>query len=102
MTADAAEEIAVAAQEFGAELKKFVRITGIRLDRYVEFEFSVNDADLTIELILPFAAFDEFCTAQQAVVLHPEPATATDLERLAWRSRQPGLLQRGASRTSST
>ena len=77
-----------------ASMQKFVRVTGTRLDKYVEFEFSVNDADLTVELILPFAAFDEFCRLQNATVLPPDPSTAAHLEQLAWRSRQPGLLRR--------
>jgi len=72
----------------------YVRVTGTRLDRYVEFEFSVNDADLTVELILPFAAFDEFCRQRGATVLPPEPEAAQELEKLAWRTRQPGLLRR--------
>jgi hypothetical protein len=53
-------------------LRKFVRVTGVRSGRYVEFEFSVNDADLTVELILPFAAFEEFCMLQEAVRLTPD------------------------------
>lgn len=77
-----------------APLRKFVRIIGTRLGKYVEFEFSVNDADLAVELILPFEAFDEFCALQNAAVLPPEPAVAGQLEQLAWRSRQPGLLRR--------
>ena len=75
-------------------LKKFVRVTGVRSGRYVEFEFSVNDADLTVELILPFAAFEEFCALQEAVRLPPAEEVASELEKLAWRSRQPGLLRR--------
>ncbi len=75
-------------------LKKFVRITGVRAGRYVEFEFSVNDADLTVELILPLAAFEEFCTLQEAVRLPPAEEAASELEKLVWRSRQPGLLRR--------
>ncbi len=75
-------------------LKKFVRVTGVRSGRYVEFEFSVNDADLTVELILPFAAFEEFCTLQEVVRLQPEGEVANELEKLAWRARQPGLLRR--------
>ncbi len=75
-------------------LKKFVRVTGVRSGRYVEFEFSVNDADLTVELILQFAAFEEFCTLQEAVRLTPEAGVAGELEKLAWRVRQPGLLRR--------
>ncbi len=75
-------------------LRKFVRVTGVRSGRYVEFEFSVNDADLTVELILPFAAFEEFCTLQEAVRLTPDGEVANELEKLAWRARQPGLLRR--------
>jgi len=74
-------------------LRKFVRVIGMRLGRYVEFEFSVNDADLTIELILPIAAFDEFCALHEVTVLPSESATAGDPQHLAWRSRQPGLLK---------
>ncbi len=75
-------------------LKKFVRVTGVRSGRYVEFEFSVNDADLTVELILPVSAFEEFCTLQEATRLPPVAEVANELEKLAWRSRQPGLLRR--------
>ena len=74
-------------------LKKFVRVTGVRSGRYVEFEFSVNDADLTVELILPLAAFEEFCTLQEAVRLQPTSEAASEFEKLAWRARQPGLLR---------
>lgn len=74
--------------------EKFVRVTGTRLDRYVEFEFSVNDSDLMVELILPFEAFDEFCTLQNATVLPPRGDAANLLEQMAWRTRQPGLLRR--------
>lgn len=78
----------------GAPLQSFVRVIGARLDAYVEFEFSLNDRDLTVELILPFRAFEDFCERQNAVVLPPEPAVADALERKAWRLRQPGLLRR--------
>jgi phenol/toluene 2-monooxygenase (NADH) P0/A0 len=76
------------------ELKKYVRVTGIRREKFVEFEFTVNDADLTVELILPFSAFDEFCKYQKAVLLAPEGSVGDELEKLAWRSGQPGLLRR--------
>ena len=86
-----------------AEMQKYVRIIGSRLGRYVEFEFSVNDSDLTVELILPLDAFYEYCHQQNATVQSPEPAVADELERQAWRSRQPGLLRRvkSASEESS-
>ena len=78
-------------------LRKFVRVTGVRSGRHVEFEFSVNDADLTVELILPFSAFEEFCALQDVTRLPPEGEVADAFEKLAWRSRQPGLLRRVAT-----
>ena len=78
-------------------LNKFVRVTGVRSGRYVEFEFSVNDSDLTVELILPFSAFEEFCALQEATRLPPESEVASEFEKLAWRARQPGLLRRVAT-----
>lgn len=75
-------------------LNKFVRVTGVRSGRYVEFEFSVNDSDLTVELILPLAAFEEFCALQEVVRLPPADGVANEFEKLAWRERQPGLLRR--------
>ncbi|HEY0834389.1 MAG TPA: phenol hydroxylase subunit [Azospirillum sp.] len=47
----------------------YIRVVGVRNNRFVEFEFSLNDEDLTVELILPIAAFDEFCRRYDAVVL---------------------------------
>lgn len=80
-----------------ASIKKFVRVTGVRNGRFVEFEFSVNDADLTVELILPLRAFEEFCVLQDVVVLPPRAETAHELEQLAWRTKNPGLLRRVAA-----
>lgn len=56
----------------GDPFKSYVRILGTRLGRYVEFEYSLGDGCLAIELILPLAAFEEFCAARQAVVLPPQ------------------------------
>lgn len=77
--------------------KAFVRVTGTRGDKFVEFEFSVNDNDLMVELILPISAFDEFCVLQDAVALPPAPDAAGAFEQLAWRQRNPGLLRRVTS-----
>jgi len=72
----------------------FVRVLGIRNGRFIEFEFSLGDRDLALELIMPFTAFEEFRLARNAVLLPPDAQTAADLEQLAWRSGQPGLLRR--------
>lgn len=53
----------------GGPGRSTVKVLGTRLDRYVEFEFSLNDPDLTVDLVMPFAAFDEFCAVNGARVL---------------------------------
>jgi phenol hydroxylase P0 protein len=72
----------------------YVRILGTRLGRFVEFEFGIGSEDLKVELILPFQAFAEFCQTRQAEILPPAAEVATELDRLAWRAGQPGLLRR--------
>ena len=45
--------------------RRFVKVTGRRSDGLIEFDFSIGDADLTVELLLPEAAFAEFCQANR-------------------------------------
>lgn len=75
-----------------------VRVLGTRLGRFVEFEFSLGDGDLSVELILPTKAFEEFCRTRSAEVITPDAATAEALEQMAWRAGHPGLLQRTSGR----
>ena len=42
--------------------RKFVRVTERRSDGLVAFEFSIGWPELAVELLLPTAAFEEFCT----------------------------------------
>jgi phenol/toluene 2-monooxygenase (NADH) P0/A0 len=70
-----------------------VRVTGLRRDAYAEFAFTLGDDTLTVELILPFAAFAEFRAARQARVLPPEPEVGAAIERLAWRLHRPELFR---------
>jgi phenol/toluene 2-monooxygenase (NADH) P0/A0 len=78
-----------------------VRVLGTRLGRFIEFEYSLGDGELAIELILPTSAFEEFCRAQNADVLPLDPQTAEEVEMAAWRAGHPGLLRRTAREDSS-
>jgi phenol hydroxylase P0 protein len=40
---------------------RYVRVTARRPDGLVAFEFSIGWPELAVELMLPAAAFDEFC-----------------------------------------
>ncbi len=59
--------------------RKFVRVMRTLPNGLIEFEFAVGDPDVAAELVMPKAAFDEFCQANQVELLtdaKPEPADA--------------------------
>ena len=60
-----------------AGLPALVQVQRDRADGFVEFTFSLGDPDTGVELILPVAAFAEFCTAQNATVI---PAASAPLQ----------------------
>lgn len=49
--------------------RKFVRVTEERADGLVSFEFAIGWPELCVELLLPRAAFAEFCARQQVLRL---------------------------------
>lgn len=62
-----------------------VRITNIDDRGFVEFQFSIGDPNLYLEMALPRAAFDEFCITQQARHLTTEEEKDVDQTELKWR-----------------
>ncbi|MEE3505846.1 MULTISPECIES: phenol hydroxylase subunit [unclassified Pseudomonas] len=59
--------------------KRFVRVTGNRGSRFVEFDFAIGEPGLFVEMILTHEAFAEFC-ATNKVALMPAPTASTDEE----------------------
>ena len=57
--------------------RKFVYVTEERADGLVAFDFSIGWPELSVELILPRAAFDEFC-AKNNVIRLAERTQASD------------------------
>lgn len=57
--------------------KRFVRVTGNRGSRFVEFDFAIGEPGLFVEMILTHEAFVEFC-ATNKVALMPAPTAAMD------------------------
>lgn len=49
--------------------RKFVRVMRTLPNGLIEFEFAIGDPDVAAELVMPKAAFDEFCAANQVEVL---------------------------------
>lgn len=57
---------------------RFVRVTSRQHPPFVEFAFSIGDPTLYVELMLPEAAFQAFCQANQATLLAPLDAEVGD------------------------
>ena len=72
---------------------RYVRVTQVRKPHFVEFEFSIGDPTLYVELVLPFEQFRRFCRQQQAQELNAEQAAQVDYDRLKWRFGQPGVRE---------
>lgn len=51
--------------------RRYVRICERRPDGFIEFEFAIGDPAMCVELMLPEAAFHEFCLANAVIVLDP-------------------------------
>ena len=49
----------------------FVRLRKVRDDGFVEFDFAIGEPDLSVELILPSAAFHEFCRTNRVTHIAP-------------------------------
>lgn len=69
----------------------FVRVTGTRDARFVEFEFAIGDPELAVELVLLFDQFREFCTRHEVRHLTTEEGVRLDFERMKWRFGAPGI-----------
>lgn len=74
-------------QEFVTEMekmdanKRWVRVLRKTENGFVEFEFFVSDADLYVELILPEAAFQEFCISNKIIIVDGDkPNTVSDVQ----------------------
>jgi phenol/toluene 2-monooxygenase (NADH) P0/A0 len=62
--------------------KRWVRVLRITNSGFVEFTFHVADEDLHTELIMPVAAFKEFCNNNNARVLTDTVAAMVGMERI--------------------
>ena len=70
--------------------KRFVRERDTRPDGFVEFDFAIGDPDLAVELMLPKAAFEEFCRVNHVIRITDAQAQEIDRERQRWQHGEPG------------
>ncbi len=65
--------------------RKFVRVLRTLPNGLIEFEFAIGEPDIAAELVMPKAAFDEFCVGNQvefitAAVPVDAESTAADFQ----------------------
>jgi phenol/toluene 2-monooxygenase (NADH) P0/A0 len=76
-----------------SSLPCFVRLRKRRPDGFIEFNFSIGDPDLAVDLILPEAAYEEFCRDNRVRMLTEAQGAQIDAEQAKWRYGQPGLTE---------
>ena len=64
---------------------RYVRITSRDRPGFVEFNFSIGDPSLYLEMILPVGAFNEFCSSNKVTYLTDEQAEAVAQQQDKWR-----------------
>ncbi|WP_041065965.1 phenol hydroxylase subunit [Thiolapillus brandeum] len=71
--------------------QRFVHITNVRPDGFIEFDFSIGEPEIYVELVLPWQAFEAFCAHNQVKHLTAEEAANVEYDRLKWRYGKPGV-----------
>ncbi len=64
--------------------RHYVRVTRADHHGYTEFQFSIGDPDLYLDMTLPPAAFAEFCARHRVVHLTSAQAEAVDVAARRW------------------
>ncbi len=65
-------------------LKRYVRVRE-RSEKFVEFDFAIENPELFVELILPPQAFEIFCARNDVIFMTDEQARQVDIEMDKWR-----------------
>ncbi|MBN8487307.1 MAG: phenol hydroxylase [Burkholderiales bacterium] len=68
--------------------RRFVRIVDEREDGMVEFEFAVGEPELFVEMILPQAAFIEFCAREQVLPTRSDGQAIDPADGRHWTLRE--------------
>ncbi|WP_321961401.1 phenol hydroxylase subunit [Paraburkholderia sp. J7] len=73
--------------------QRYVRFRQRRADGFVEFDFSIGDPRICVELVMREADYRAFCSRHAVEHLSGEDGAALDAEELKWRYGQPGLAE---------
>jgi phenol hydroxylase P0 protein len=73
--------------------RRYVRVREHRDDGFVEFDFSIGDPRLSVELVMSARDYASFCATHEVSQLSDDEAAALDLEQLKWRYGEPGVAE---------
>lgn len=59
---------------------KYVRVNRVRDNGLVEFDFAIGAPEIFVELIMPQAAFDDFCLTNRTVDVTGTPLDEIDFD----------------------
>lgn len=72
-------------------LPRYVRVRSSEEDVFVEFDFAIGTPDLYVELVMPRAAFQQFCIANKVQHMDAPMSDALDADMQKWRyGEDPG------------
>jgi phenol/toluene 2-monooxygenase (NADH) P0/A0 len=77
---------------------RYIRVRSPANARFVEFDFAIGDPSLFVELIMPPAAFIEFCQRNQVVTMNEEQMRLVDADLDKWRYGEGTLMATNHSR----
>jgi phenol/toluene 2-monooxygenase (NADH) P0/A0 len=73
--------------------QRYVRFRQQRADGFIEFDFSIGDPRICVELVMREADYRAFCRTHAVEHVSHDDAAALDAEELKWRYGQPGIAQ---------
>lgn len=65
--------------------QRYVLIRNERSDGFIEFDYSVGEPEVFVEMILPRPAFDEFCLENDVAFITEADVSETALAEQVWR-----------------
>ena len=79
--------------ELSPDSKKYVHITKKTDSVLIEFDFSIDDPTMYVELCLPLKQFIQFCENNHVLSLTQQQQVDVENDRYKWRYGQVGTLK---------
>lgn len=65
--------------------KRYVLVRNVRDDGYIEFDFSLGEPEIFLEMILSTSAFNEFCQDNEVIRITEDDLSGQSTAEQVWR-----------------